>query len=113
MFKSLIFIALAALLVSTPTRAQVIAFATAPGGLTPVDDAPNSVPYNITGGGTVDMFFDTNSSFTHDGGDTDSLFERRDQDGTDGFVNSSSGVNDDLMPGFGPQLGNWFVRQPV
>ena len=48
-----------------------------------------------------------------DAGDAAPLFEAAGQDGTDGFVNSMSGINDDAAAGFHAQLGHFFLRQVV
>lgn len=93
--------------------AQLIDFETDPAGGLPVDDSPLATPYNLTGGGTVEFFFDANSNNIRDAGDFNPLFEAAGQDGTDGFVNSATGVNDDAANPFDAQLGNFFLRQPV
>jgi hypothetical protein len=94
-----------------PSAAAVIDFETTPFGIPPVDDAPLSslTPYNSPGL-QVSFGFDTNSDGTID---ADAVFE---QTGTypgdaPGFV-GSSGI-DTPDPGFGPQLGNWFLRSPI
>lgn len=93
--------------------AQLIDFETDPAGGLPVDNNPLATPYNLTAGGTVDFFFDVNFSNVRDTGDANALFEAAGQDGSDGFVNSGSGVNDDAAGPFDLQLGGFFLRQPV
>ncbi len=95
------------------SHAQLIDFETTPAGGVPADNAPLATPYNLTGGGTVGFYFDVNLSNAHDAGDTNSLFEAAGQDGSDGFVNSVTGINDDAAAGFAAQLGGFFVRQPI
>ncbi len=98
--------------VSQPAAAAVIDFETTPGGGTPVDNAALAAPYNIAGGGTVAFFFDNNGNNSFDPGtDTLPVFEAYGQDGTDGFANEHTGVNDTANGGLAGQLGNFFLRQ--
>ena len=106
--------ALGALLVclSQPAAAGVIDFETTPSGGTPVDNAALAAPYNLAGGGTVAFFFDNNGNNSFDPGtDTLPVFEAYGQDGTDGFANEHTGVNDTANGGLAGQLGNFFLRQ--
>jgi hypothetical protein len=88
---------------------DVITFETNPAGGTPIDNAPLSDPYAITGG-TVRFFFDVNGNNAFDAG-TDALpvFEATgDADG------DPSGFRSTRNQGFdrpsAPGLGNWFLR---
>jgi hypothetical protein len=92
--------------------AAVIDFETTPSGLTPIDNAPLSrfTPYNIAGL-QVSFGFDTNSDGIVD---SDGLFEETGTYPGDPIsaFSGSSGV-DTPDPGFGPQLGNWFLQSPA
>jgi hypothetical protein len=97
------------------TAADMIDFETRPDGNTPIDDAPLLAPYDIAGGGSVRFFFDANGNNTFDAGvDVLPRFEAAGEDGTDGFLSTStpSQTFDRARPGYGPQLGRWFLRQP-
>lgn len=95
-------------------QAQLIDFEATPGGGTPADDTPIT-PYNLTGGGTVSFFFDTNLNNTFDSGiDGDAIYEAAGMDGTDAFANGGLGVPDTAStPAFAAQLGNFFARALV
>jgi hypothetical protein len=89
----------------------IIDFETDPFGNTPVDNAPLSrfTPYNIAGL-QVSFGFDTNSDNLLD---SDGLFEETGTYPGDPIsaFQGSSGI-DTPDPGFGPQLGNWFLQSP-
>jgi hypothetical protein len=92
--------------------AAVIDFETTPFGVPPIDNAPLSrlTPYNIAGL-QVSFGFDTNSDGMID---SDGLFEETGTYPGDPIsaFSGSSGI-DTPDPGFGPQLGNWFLQSPV
>jgi hypothetical protein len=97
-----------------PCVASVVDFESTPGGGAPIDDAVLNTPYNITGGGTVEFYFDNNLNNIFDSGsDVLPLFEAAGQDGSDGFASTFWGTNDTPYPGFATQLGAFFLRQPV
>ncbi len=99
---------------SSSALAAVIDFETDPFGGSPVDDAALSVPYNLSGGGTVQFFFDTNGNLTYDSGiDTDPLFEAAGNDANNAFTNNLLGVSDTANGGLAGQLGRFFLRHPV
>ena len=95
------------------TSAALIDFETTPFGLTPIDDTPLSMftPYMYPGL-NISFGLDTNTDGTID---TDTVFEHAGLDvgePPNGGFSGSSGT-DTADPGFGPQLGNWFLRSPV
>jgi hypothetical protein len=93
-------------------RADLITFEQTPSGSTPVDDAPLSTPYNLTGGGTLRFFFDANGNNEFDSGtDVDTLFEAVGASSHDGF--DGSGGADTADAGFTAQLGSWEIRPPA
>jgi len=95
--------------------ADLIDFETRPNGEAPADDARLAAPYALSGGGTVSFFFDVNENGRFDlGVDALPRFEQVGEDGTDGFASTQtpSQSADRARPGFGPQLGRWFLRQP-
>jgi hypothetical protein len=95
------------------STAAVIDFESKPGGgptLPADDDQPIVGAYSITGGGTVQFFFDRDGDNELTAGDDPGIFERINQDGNDGFVNTGLGTNDVAAPGFAAQLGQWFLR---
>jgi hypothetical protein len=98
-------------LVSQAT-ASVIDFETDPFGNPPIDNTSLSrfTPYNI-GGLQVSFGFDTNSDNILD---SDGLFEQTGTYPGDPIsaFQGSSGI-DTPDPGFGPQLGNWFLQSPT
>jgi MYXO-CTERM domain-containing protein len=105
----------AAILFLSPlvTHAAMIDFETTPGGGTPVDDSslPMGLPYTVVGV-QVSFGFDTDSNGVVE---TDSVFEHAGLDvgePPNGGFQGSSGV-DTADPGFGAQLGDWFLRGPV
>ena len=115
------FAVLLVLAAAGPARANLITFEETPLGLTPTDDTPLARPYAIDGGGSVFFFFDTNGNNVFDGpAPTDQLpvFEQIGKNGNhDGFVSSyystpGQTVLDRARPGYGPQLGQFFIRQP-
>jgi hypothetical protein len=95
-----------------PASATVIDFETTPAGGTPIDNAPLSTSYNISGGGAAVFFFDSNGNNAYDAG-TDALpvFEAYGPDGVDGFANATTGLADTANGGLAGQLGNFFLRQ--
>lgn len=102
------------LLHSLTAEAQLIDFEATPGGGTPADDTP--IPaYNLTGGGTVSFYFDTNLNNTFDSGiDGDAIYEAAGMDGTDAFANGGLGVPDTAAtPALATQLGSYFARALV
>lgn len=94
-------------------HAAVIDFETTPAGITPTDDATlsSSSPY-VFPGLSISFGLDSDSNGVVD---TDAVFE---QAGTysgeapNAGFSGSSGI-DTADPGFGAQLGNWFLRSPV
>jgi hypothetical protein len=107
-------LALAACLGSpSDSAAQLIDFETTPSGATPTDDGVLSslTPYSIAGV-QVSFGFDTDSN---DAVDSDAVFELAGtfsgETPNAGF-GGSSGI-DTPDPGFGPQLGNWFLRSSI
>ena len=90
--------------------AALIDFETDPGGGLPIDNAalPFASAYNV-GGVQVTFGFDTDTNGTVE---TDALFEMAgNADPNVGFLGSSG--FDTADPNFGPQLGNFFLRQPT
>lgn len=98
---------------SISTQAQLIDFETTPSGGVPVDNADLSTPYNLLGGGTVSFYFDLNGNNVFDTGvDEFPVFEIiGNSDPQPGFANSHTGTPDTATGTFGPQLGNFFLRQ--
>lgn len=99
--------------VETPVAAALIDFETTPAGVTPTDDATLSMftPY-VYPGLSISFGLDTNTDGTID---TDTVFEHAGLDvgePPNGGFSGSSGT-DTADPGFGAQLGNWFLRSPV
>lgn len=99
--------------VETPVAGAVIDFETTPAGVTPTDDASLSMftPY-VYPGLSISFGLDTNTDGTID---TDTVFEHAGLDvgePPNGGFSGSSGT-DTADPGFGAQLGNWFLRSPV
>jgi hypothetical protein len=96
-----------------PAAAQLIDFETTPAGIAPTDDAALSslTPYTA-GAALVNFGFDIDTNGTID---TNAVFEMAGtftgETPNAGF-GGSSGI-DTADPGFGPQLGNWFLRSPV
>lgn len=105
-------------LACAPARAgDMIDFETRPDGTSPVDDSVLRNRYELSGGGTVGFFFDTNRNNTFDRGtDVLPVFEQAGTDGTDGFRAGTAGPGLFDRPrdgsGVGPQLGRYFLRQP-
>ncbi|AMV40601.1 PEP-CTERM sorting domain-containing protein [Planctomyces sp. SH-PL62] len=102
-------------LASPAKAADLIDFETRPNGNTPTDDARLINPYAIEGGGSVRFYFDANGNNTFDDGvDVAPRFEAIGEDGTDGFVSSTTPTQtaDTARRGYGRQLGRWFLRQP-
>lgn len=96
------------------SAAAVINFETTPAGALPTDNLVLSTPYSITGGGTVQFYFDDNGNNSYDPGiDDDPIFERVGQEGSDAYTSSISGSADTAAPGFAPQLGFFFLRHPL
>lgn len=95
-------------------QAQLIDFELTPGGGIPADDTPIPL-YNLTGGGTVQFFFDRNGNNTFDSGiDDDATYEAYGADGSDAFANGGSGIPDTAAtPALAAQLGSFFARSPV
>lgn len=101
---------------------DMITFETRPNGSTPNDDDVLRNPYMLSDGGSVRFFFDrpdANGVYnnTYDARwDALPVFEQVGTDGTDGFLatNAGDGVHDRAPKGsgFGPQLGQFFLRQP-
>lgn len=103
--------ALLGLVTGSAMAASVVDFETTPSGGTPVDNTLLSAPYT-SGGVSVAFYFDVNGNNTFDAG-TDALpvFERAgNSDPVAGFA--ASVANDTADPGFGAQLGQFFLRQP-
>src|SRR6185295_9861915 len=80
-------VALSVIGFALPASAQLIDFETTPTATTPSDDAFLSLPYNLTGGGTVSFFFDGNANFLFDSASERPVFEHIGTDGNDGFSN--------------------------
>jgi hypothetical protein len=96
----------------TRLSAAVIDFETTPFGVPPIDNASLSrfTPYNIAGL-QVSFGFDTNSDNILD---SDGLFEETGTYSGDPIsAFSGSSGTDTPDPGFGPQLGNWFLQSPT
>jgi hypothetical protein len=100
---------------NTTTRAAgLIDFETTPALSVPIDDAALTTPYPMPGGGSVRFFFDVNGNNVYDAGiDDDPIFEASGPDGTDGFANSVTSVNDTANGGLASLLGSYFLRQPT
>ncbi|MEO6809922.1 MAG: PEP-CTERM sorting domain-containing protein [Isosphaeraceae bacterium] len=106
-------------LIAVKADAEIIDFELTPDGSTPTDNAALHLPYAIDGGGTVKFFFDTNGNNVFDRG-TDQLpvFEQIGANDPDGFHSEywsdqkGTPVFDRARPGYGPQLGQFFLRQP-
>ncbi|MGL4512292.1 MAG: hypothetical protein ACRCT8_04320 [Lacipirellulaceae bacterium] len=93
--------------------AQLIDFEATPAGATPIDDGVLSslTPYTA-GAALVNFGFDSDSNGSID---TDAVFERAGTfsgEAPNAGFSGSSGI-DTADPGFGPQLGGWFLRSPV
>ncbi len=97
---------------ASSSSADVIDFETAPDGSIPTDNANLNAPYDIDGGGTVTFFFDLNGNNVFDAGiDKAAKFEKAgNADPEVGFRGSVA--HDTADPGFGAQLGDWFLRHP-
>ena len=102
-----------ALVFCTQSKGQLIDFETTPAGGVPTDNAFLTTPYNLSGGGTVAFFFDVNGNLVFDPGiDEQPVFEIvGNADAQPGFANSITGIPDTASGTFGPQLGNYFLRQ--
>jgi hypothetical protein len=102
-----------AFVIGSPAVAAVIDFESTPSAAIPSDNLVLSTPYAITGGGTVQFYFDVNSNNAYDPGiDDNPVFEQAGQDGSDAFNSTVTGINDTAAPGFTAQLGNFFLRHP-
>jgi hypothetical protein len=105
-------VVLAAAIFQQRARAAVIDFETTPFGLTPIDDSflSSATPYNIAGL-QVSFGFDTDSNGSID---SDGRFEQTGTyQGEPISAFSGSARIDTPDPGFGPQLGNWFLQSPT
>lgn len=107
------------LVAAGPATANLITFEETPLGLTPPDDAPLARPYAIDGGGAVFFFFDLDGNTRYDPSvDVLPRFEQIGKNGSaDGFFSAyystpDTPVYDRARPGYGPQLGQYFIRQP-
>lgn len=89
-----------------PARAQVITFETDPAGAPAVDNAILGLASAyVVGPLSITFGFDSDG----DGAtDTPAVFEQIGNDGIDGFAACID--RDTAAPGFGPQLGNFFLR---
>jgi hypothetical protein len=99
--------------IAVSADAAVIDFETTPAGVAPTDDGVLSslIPYAIGGVQVAFGFdYDTNGVI-----DADGEFERAGTfpgEGSNAGFSGSSGI-DTADPGFGAQLGNWFLRSPI
>jgi hypothetical protein len=111
--QSRICLGILALFFCARAQGQLIDFETTPSGGVPVDNAFLTTPYNLSGGGTVAFFFDLNGNNAFDAGvDEQPVFEIiGNADPQPGFANSITGIPDTASGTFGPQLGNYFLRQ--
>ena len=107
-------LALATCAIALSGQAAVIDFESTPAGTTPSDNLVLSTPYPITGGGSVQFYFDVNGNNVFDSGIDDlPVFEHVGQDGSDAYNSSVTGINDTAAAGFTGQLGTFFLRHPV
>ena len=101
--------------VQSSVNAQLVTFDQTPAGTAPIDNSELTSPYAISGGGTVQFFFDTSGNGSFDSGvDALSIFEAAGgADSQSGFVNNGLAMDDTEAPGFENRLGTFFVRQPA
>lgn len=99
--------------ISPSFAAVLIDFETTPAGGTPTDDGilPFTTPY-IFGGVQIAFGFDSNTDGIVDGDPRFELAGTFPGEFPNGGFEGSSGA-DTADPGFGGQLGSWFLRSPV
>jgi len=113
MYRTLLtmFLFAPAISLTSIASASVIDFETDPTTAPSTDDYVLSSPYSFAGG-SVQFYFDTNANLTYDAGiDSDPIIEQIGADGADAFTNNTLALSDTANVPFGPQLGNFFLRQ--